>query len=606
MRFSLPLTLFVMLSSILICAQAQARQDGSAPLTPSPHRFAILIGVENYGPTTGIPPLTGPTKDVEQVHDALVKSANFDPANIVVLTSKSRIPPTQRDIQIELSRMQRRVQDNDLVLIMFSGHGMESDGEVMLLAQDSDNQEDSTVLKKTSVPLADITDFVNHTRAAQTVVLLDACRSNPSSNMSKGEAVGTMTSAYKKTFDLDAANQGIKAFVVLYATSEGQYAWTDQKRQMGYFSAALVDGLNGKAAESSGDVTIASLQKYLKSAVPKAAQSSSDPKIQVPDFFSKGDANELILAHFDIPRPVAPPTSQIFKEDKSSESGERIVEICQPSIAAGHQQKRGVTTPEVCPAIQLDLLNTSYHQKAFNCCSGVDKTMTLSDIPAGFELSITASGIYSVSSTKLLGDKFSLVLFCAPSPSSWLSGCKNTVSVKAHYLPHPQPQKPPPNLFTSPSFPPRPAESATEQLATQVETLSQEISRIRTSETMERNSTLGHGGPGTCSLYGSGSFGNNLTKECRDAAVVLNGKEVSRYISYRPQIRQLRDRALTQLKLNGLELLNDDVKFEAADKAAGEIYPIPNTRSEALNPPLKFLAVASYLRGLAEQLRNLR
>jgi Caspase domain len=610
MRLLLPLASFALLSSLQIFAQLQPRQESTPRLSPSPHRFAILIGVANYDSENGIESLTGPVKDVEQMRDALIKSANFDPANIVMLTSKTRHPPTQRGIEVALSNMQPRIQQDDLLLIMFSGHGMENSGEVMLLAQDSINNGDATLLKQTSVPLSAVTDFVQHTRAAQTIVLLDACRSNPSSNMSKGEAVSTMTPAYKKAFDFEAANQGIKAFVVLYATSEGQFAWTDQKRQMGYFSAALVDGLNGKAAGTEGDVTLASLFRYLKKEVPRAARDSPEPKTQIPDSFSKGDANDLVLAHFDVPRALTPSTSQIREEDKPNETGDKIVELCKPTVSASHEKRDGNTIPEVCPAVRLDLLDTSYHQEAFTCCGGIaKKTMTLSDIPAGFELSISASGSYSVSETKLLGDKFSLVLFCAPSSSIWSSGCKNTVTVKAHYLSHPKiAQIPPlqPSRPISPFVPQKPAESVPAQLADQIETLAKEISRIRTSETMERNGSLGHGGPGACNSFGADYNGNNISKQCQDAAISLNAIEVSRYISYRPQIRQLREKSLSQLQLSGLELLNDSTQFEAADKEAGQTYPIPKTRDEAYNPPLKFLKVAAYLSGLAERLKKLR
>lgn len=297
MRVLLVLASLILVSSAQILGQSQSSQESSPPHLPS--RFAILIGVGKYDSNTGIGSLIGPVKDVEEMRDTLIKTAAFDKSNIVLLTaSEPNNQPTRTNIEVALSEMKHRVQEGDLLVVMFSGHGMESNGEAMLLAQDSRNTGDPIVLKKTAVPLSDVTEIVQSTKASQVIVLLDACRGNLSSSASKGETANVMTPAYKVGLDPQTVNKGIKTFVTLYATSTGQLAWIDQKRQMGYFTAALVDGLNGQAA-INGKVTLGSLMKYVETAVPKAAE----PNEQVPDVLMRGDANELVLARIDVPPP---------------------------------------------------------------------------------------------------------------------------------------------------------------------------------------------------------------------------------------------------------------------------------------------------------------
>jgi Caspase domain len=593
--------LYLLLASLIfsvgLCSRAQPLQDPRSNLAYSSNRFALLVGVEKYD-DSNISPLDGPARDVHEMKEVLVKKAGFDPENVTVLTTSKDplLRPTSPNVIKALEEMRTRIKKGDLFLFMFSGHGVEKDDKAVLLTQDAMNIGNIKVLERTSISLEYLNAAIQDTMATKVVVFLDACRNNPWS--SKGQEPNLMSKAYRKAFSFDDANNAISISAVLYATSEGQRAWNDPKRKMGFFSEALVDGLNGKAVSSNGDVTLDGLLEYVKAEVPKAVQKDlpgTEPQNPFPVI--KGYPKDLVLSHINVIDLPVQKASQDLSKDPDKLGDSRVLEFCRPSVSARRGQKLGMTAPEVCPPIQLNLLDTSYHQPAFSCCGGGAKqTMTLSDIPAGFELSIDASGSYSVSETKLLGDKFSLILFCAPPKSVWGAGCRNTVTVKAHYLLHP---KVAPPASVVPPYPTAFAvEPVSQTLARQLSSITQILRQLPYSTTSQRNSLLGHGFRTEC--------GTNFTPQCAARAQAINSQEQGAYLSHRPEVLQLRSKAIPLLQLTGQKLMEDDARFQAIDKAAVEPLPIPKDVNEAFNPPRKYLEVLNYLDNLTTQLNNLQ
>jgi len=376
----------------------------------------------------------------------------------------------------------------------------------------------------------------------------------------------------------------------IFATSVGHRAYVNNKQGMGYFTEALIDGLRGNAATTDGNVTVASLLQYIEAQVPKAVRRDLPGKDQqTPYPIITGYANELVLSHSDSLK--AP--ERLPGNSASIENGP-VVEICQIGVEARHEMKAGKTKRDQCPPIHLDLLDTSYRQSAFPSSGGNGTTtMTLSDIPAGIELSVIPSGSYSVSEPKLIGDRFSLTVSCTPPDTFWHYGCKNKVTVKAHYLLHPKVVP----VISRPPFNPSPTEPVGYRLAEQLDTIAKTLISTPYSTTTQRNGVIGHGFRTECSY--------EFPPQCGTRIAEINKYEVEFYVSYRVQIQQLRTQALALLHFPGQESIEDDKKFTALDKAAVEPMPIPKNQSESVMPPRKYLAVAAYLQELANQLRKL-
>ncbi|PYS89611.1 MAG: hypothetical protein DMF64_17225, partial [Acidobacteria bacterium] len=70
-------------------------------------------------------------------------------------------------------------------------------------------------------------------------------------------------------FDFDVRNREVQAFATIYATEIGRRAYELKEQRHGYFTLALVEALRGQAANAKGEVTLASLVKYLQDNVPR-------------------------------------------------------------------------------------------------------------------------------------------------------------------------------------------------------------------------------------------------------------------------------------------------------------------------------------------------
>ena len=93
-----------------------------APREPVPRKFALLIGVSEYG--EGFEPLSAPPNDVAAVQRVLQSPdlGGFDPAQVKTLINPGPIE-MQRNI-LELFSQSRK---DDWILLFFSGHGITND-----------------------------------------------------------------------------------------------------------------------------------------------------------------------------------------------------------------------------------------------------------------------------------------------------------------------------------------------------------------------------------------------------------------------------------------------------------------------------------------------
>jgi hypothetical protein len=107
----------------------------------------------------------------------------------------------------------------------------------------------------------------------------------------------------------DTRNQEAAAFAMLLATGVGQRAYESQTKKQGYFTAALIEALKGRAAGGGREVTLDRLVKYLETNVP--AESRRDLGAgaeQRPLALIEGyQSDELTLAVSESGAPPAKP-----------------------------------------------------------------------------------------------------------------------------------------------------------------------------------------------------------------------------------------------------------------------------------------------------------
>jgi hypothetical protein len=260
-------------------------------------RFALVIGVDEYQDAQ-ITKLEGASNDAKTLADALMQYSGF-PADQVFLYSSDQPPehrPTRGNILRRLSNLRSLVPKDGLLLVSFSGHGIERDGRGYLLPSDAQVNGDLSLLEETAINAEVIRKWIRDMGISQVVMIIDACRNNPST--SRGDASKPLTETYANRFNFDVRNREVSAFATLYATEIGQVAYEYKERKQGYFTWALVEGLKGAAADENGEITLARLVKYLQESVPKRVRLElGEERKQKPFAVIEGyKADDLVIS----------------------------------------------------------------------------------------------------------------------------------------------------------------------------------------------------------------------------------------------------------------------------------------------------------------------
>lgn len=260
-------------------------------------RFALIIGVDQYQDSQ-ITRLEGASNDAKALAEALTTYAGFPGDQVVLLTSSQPQEqwPNRGNILRKLSNLRGSVPKDGLLLVAFSGHGIERDGRAYLLPSDAQLSGDVRLLEDTAIKVEAMREQIRETGVGQVVFLLDACRNDPSSGRS--DADNRLTASYARGFNFDLRNRDVRAFATIYATEVGQRAFEYKEKKLGYFTWGLVEGLKGGAANDKGEVTLASLVKYLQDVVPKRINIDLGPgRTQRPSVRIEGyRADELVVA----------------------------------------------------------------------------------------------------------------------------------------------------------------------------------------------------------------------------------------------------------------------------------------------------------------------
>ncbi len=314
--FIVPLLFAVCASGGATSRQAQSQKDSRglhvqptgtlSALPTSSKRFALVIGVDEYEDSQ-INKLEGASNDAKAIVEALVQYAGFPRDQVRLLTADQPTErrPTRNKILRQLSNLRGAVPKDGLLLIAFAGHGIERGDQAYLLPSDAELSNDVSLLEQSSINVDDVRKRIAETGVGQVLLILDACRNDPSAG--RGDADNKLTNRFTQHFNFDERNSEVKAFATLYATDVGSRAYEYKEKKQGYFSWALVEGLKGAAANEKGEVTLSSLLSYLQDQVPKRIRLDlGTGKEQKPYAVIMGyKASELVLSKVAVAENVA-------------------------------------------------------------------------------------------------------------------------------------------------------------------------------------------------------------------------------------------------------------------------------------------------------------
>ena len=234
------------IASFAVAQTAKANKDGPQ------RRWALLIGVDEYAE---LGKLRFSGADQRALAEQLI-ATGFPKDQVFLLHDKAaenKYRPFRGNIERQLELVLGLVDDGDLVIVGFSGHGMQLGAKRYLCPADAQLDK----LAATSIPLEGIYDRLAQSKATLKLLFVDACRNDlvPAGRRSVAvaRAVGDFAGAKEKP------PEGI---MLLESCGPGQVSIEDEQFQHGVFTHFLLEGLSGKAASVGGTVTLAGLYDY--------------------------------------------------------------------------------------------------------------------------------------------------------------------------------------------------------------------------------------------------------------------------------------------------------------------------------------------------------
>lgn len=217
--------------------------------------WAICIGINEYYNLT---PLRYAVRDAVAVRDFFLKEVAFeqvfyfadDSPEIPTPNGPMRSVPTFANLKrFFRERFQQQfLSVGDNVWFFFAGHGELHEGHDYLMPIDVDPGN----LHETALKISDITASLRNSGADNTVLLLDACRSQ-----GRRSPVGF-------------GSEKQKGIVTFYSCSPRQSSYEIEELQQGAFTHALLEGFQLTGADSCA--TVQRIDQYLRHRVPSLNQ----------------------------------------------------------------------------------------------------------------------------------------------------------------------------------------------------------------------------------------------------------------------------------------------------------------------------------------------
>lgn len=227
---------------------------------PAGRRYALVIGIDDdQQAASGDGRLTYAARDARTLAALLQQSGGFAAGDVTLLESRDA---TRRRVLEALRRLRSRVQDEDTIVIFFSGRGSvgpADDGRLHYYLVPHDGQ--LADLARTALKDDQLEEAIGNVPARQVVVVLDTSFSGGGTAMIRARSLhNPAVTTAPPARPLVEASAGR---AVISASPPDQPAFEDDQRG-GLFSSFLVEGLRGGAdVDGDGAVTVFELFQFV-------------------------------------------------------------------------------------------------------------------------------------------------------------------------------------------------------------------------------------------------------------------------------------------------------------------------------------------------------
>lgn len=187
--------------------------------------------------------------------DSVLRKQNYQ-ATLLTDDAEPRLKPRRENVVRELEAMLKSCRKGDTVLIALAGHGLQFAGENDSYFCPSDAKPFAEE-KGSLLSLEYMYSLLDRSFATTKLLVVDACRDDPTPGRNS------------RGVDGDGAPKLRSGMAALFSCSSGERAYEFDDYRHGIFFYHLLQGLEGKAADSDGEVTFDSLSTYVRKQVPR-------------------------------------------------------------------------------------------------------------------------------------------------------------------------------------------------------------------------------------------------------------------------------------------------------------------------------------------------
>ena len=241
-------TIYRILSLLLVITFLMLAGAGYAA-----EKWALIIGVDKFDdPNVGTLKYT--VNDADALYQTLTSIPNGFPRENVMLITPTQPDtdhrPTRNNIIAMLTTWLDLAETGDIILVYFSGHGLEIEAESYIVP--SDTKLSNPAL--TAIPIEVVKDQMRRSKASKKILILDACHSG------EGKATAKMGSILQRTLD-DA-----EGMVTLASCGLNESSYEMKDKPHGAFTYFLMEALKGRGTtdrDQDGLISVSEVNRYV-------------------------------------------------------------------------------------------------------------------------------------------------------------------------------------------------------------------------------------------------------------------------------------------------------------------------------------------------------
>jgi uncharacterized caspase-like protein len=259
-------------------ARVRLIYQGAKPAQAAkPNLYLLAIGVDDYEKADEFPK-THAKSGIDAMVEIWTKQEGKQFGKVISIPLLDSAKPggalTLERIREAYDRL-GEAEDNDLVVIYLVGHGFVDATENFHFML---RRADIGRLRTTSLSRVDILDPLLEIRGRK-LVLIESCHAASAIEQSSGAARYNMDRLMNEFRDRVRS----PSFVVMGAAQAFQLARFEERwGYRGAFTQALVEALDGKAADKDGRIGVLSLFRYLNEQIPSMTGNNQKPSIVPP------------------------------------------------------------------------------------------------------------------------------------------------------------------------------------------------------------------------------------------------------------------------------------------------------------------------------------